>query len=298
MARSIRIPLLADLKMVGDKGEIRTLSVNPELDRRFEKRGPLINRMLMRNVTGALRVDGKPLPSVAPRTDAERLASQQALRKQLEPAAGPLWDSETLGRLIAAVRGTASADTIGPATQQAVGRLFVKTYVGNAESFGAARDLDDAIHSKNPLRLLLLHLTGRLRRSRRLLADRVNGSLPGVHGTGIAMHNMVHGFEKMRELFGVPGPRPSTDEAVKRCMFAPPTVLRQATAPGHTVAGEVRQGTIMLYGLGKLAEKNPDAENVFMAGTWAECPALLFVPALYRAVWEGAVAAGGPEKRS
>jgi hypothetical protein len=28
-----------------------------------------------------------------------------------------------------------------------------------------------------------------------------------------------------------------------------------------------------------------------MAGTWAECPAIAFVPALLRAVWDGAHAA-------
>jgi len=99
----------------------------------------------------------------------------------------------------------------------------------------------------------------------------------------------------MRDLFSMPGPRPSTDEAVKRCMFAPPTVLRQATARGQSVAGEMRKGTLLLFELETIRATSPDAESVFMAGTWAECPALLFVPALYRAVWDGAIVA---EKRS
>ena len=30
----------------------------------------------------------------------------------------------------------------------------------------------------------------------------------------------------------------------------------------------------------------PGADAVFMAGTWAECPAVAFVPALLRVVWE------------
>jgi hypothetical protein len=140
----------------------------------------------------------------------------------------------------------------------------------------------------------MLKITGRLRRSRRLLADRVNGNLAGVHGTGIAVHNMVHGLRTMRELF-MRGERPSSEEIVKLCLFAPPTVLRQATAPGGSVAGEMRKGTLMLFELDTIRETSPDAETVFMAGTWAECPALLFVPALYRAVWDGAIVA---EKRS
>src|SRR5882757_2982551 len=118
MARSIRIPFLADLKMIRDMADVKALSANPDLDRRFEKRGPLINRLLLGSVKGALNVDGKPLPSVAPRTDAERARNQVALRERLDPAIGALWDEETLGRLIAAVRGETGVETIGSAAQQ------------------------------------------------------------------------------------------------------------------------------------------------------------------------------------
>src|SRR5262245_13293218 len=107
MARSIRIPFLADLNKVDSKADVRTLNANADLDRRFEPRGPLINRLLMRTVTGALQVDGKRLPSVAPRGDAARAREQQALRARLDPAIKPLWDDETLGRLVAAVSGRA-----------------------------------------------------------------------------------------------------------------------------------------------------------------------------------------------
>ena len=41
-----------------------------------------------------------------------------------------------------------------------------------------------------------------------------------------------------------------------------------------------------------------NAEAVFMAGTWAECPAGAFVAALMRAVWVGAIASEAAEKRS
>jgi hypothetical protein len=290
MARSIRIPFLADLRLVGDKAEVPPLSANKDLDRRFDKIGPLINRFTVGNIRNVMQVDGKPLPSVAPRGDATRAHSQQALRKRLDPAAGPLWDAETLVRLVAAVRDTGSAD-LAPATLQAVGRLFAPSFVGDARSFGAAKAFDDAIHSRNPIKLLLLHATGKLRRARRLLAELVGGDLAGVHAVGIAAHNMVRGLEKMREIYHAGGPRPSTEEAVRRCMFAPPTVVRQATASASTVAGDVKHGTLVLYQLDKMREKSPDAEVVFMAGTWAECPALFFVPALYRAVWDGAIAA-------
>ena len=296
MARSIRIPFLIDVKRVDTKPDIRALSLDERLDRDFVQRGPLVNRILTGRINGALRVDGKPIPAVAPRHNGERERGQATLHRRLDPAKGLLWDDATLAALVAAVRGKASADTIGPAAQQAVGRLFVKDYVGNPESYQAARDLDDAVRTPNPIRWLMLHLGGRLRRSRQLLAQRVDGDLAGVHGTGVAVHNMVRGFEKMRELWRKQ-PRPSTDEVLRACLFAPKTVLRQATARGGTAAGEVRPGTLVLLQLDKLRERSPDAEAVFMAGTWAECPAGAFVAALMRAVWEGAIASEAAEKR-
>jgi len=293
--RSIRIPFLIDLKRADTEPDIRALVPDQRLDRDFLSRGPLVNRMLVGRIDEALRVDGKPLPSVAPRGDQERARSQAALHARLDPAKGPLWDDETLGRLVGAVRGSAGAD-IGPAAQQAVGRLFDKHYVGDADSFQAAKDLDDAVHAVNPVRLFVLKRLGQLRRSRRLLTERVNGDLAGVHGTGIAVHNIVRGLEHMRELWRRT-PRPSADEVVRACLFAPKTVLRQATGKGGTIAGDVRPGTLVLLELEKARGVSPSAETVFMAGTWAECPAGAFVAALIRAVWEGALAAEAGEKR-
>ncbi len=291
--RSIRIPFLIDLKRVENEPDIRAMVSDQRIDRDFVSRGGLVNRILTGRINGALRVDGKPLPSVAPRGDAERARSQAALHKRLDPAKGPLWDDATLARLVAAVRGSAGADTVGPAAQQAVGRLFNKNYMGDAESFEAAKDLDDAVRTFNPIRLFKLKLLGQLRRSRRLLTERVGGDLAGVHGTGIAVHNIVSGLQHMRELWRAQ-PRPATDDAVRACLFAPQRVLRQATAKGGTLAGEVRPGTLVLLELEKARETSPGAETVFMAGTWAECPAGAFVAALLRATWDGALTA---EKR-
>jgi hypothetical protein len=294
--RSIRIPFLIDLKRADTKPDIRALSLDQRLDRDFKAQGPLVNRFLIGRINGALRFDGKPLPAVAPRGDAERARKQAALHQRLDPAKAPLWDEATLGRLVAAVRGTAGADTIGPACQQAVGRLFDPNYVGSAESFSAAQDLDDAVRTPNPVRWLALHATGRLRRSKRLLKERVGGDLAGVHGTGVAVHNIVRGLQTMRELWR-DSPRLSPDEVLRACLYAPKTVLRQATSKGGTAVGDVRPGTLVLVELDKLRAVSPDAESVFMAGTWAECPAGAFVAALLRAAWVGAIASEAAEKR-
>src|SRR5262245_7251292 len=107
--RSIRIPFLIDLKRVESEPDIRAMVLDQRLDRDFVSRGPLVNRILTGRVNGALRVDGKPLPSVAPRDDAERARRQAALHQRLDPGKGPLWDDETLRRLVAAVRDNAGA---------------------------------------------------------------------------------------------------------------------------------------------------------------------------------------------
>jgi hypothetical protein len=301
MGRTLRIPGLIDLIRVDARADIRSLANDPRLDRRFDQRGPLINRMLVRRIRNVLRLDGVPLPSVAPREDAQRARAQDELQRRLDPERQkPLWDEETIAGLAGAVRGTVGAPELGPATQQAVGRLFVADYRGSRESWAAASVLDTAVHTRNPLRAIYLELSGQLRRSRQLLADLVGGDRAGVHATGIAVHNLVRGFERMREMWGEPRwrSRSSTDAVVAQCLFAPPSVLRQATMPGATVAGAVRPGTLVVLELEAAHERMPGQDIQFMAGNWAQCPAAAFVPALLRVVWERAVAEEGTKARS
>ncbi|MGA7489663.1 MAG: hypothetical protein WBW74_22285, partial [Xanthobacteraceae bacterium] len=114
MSRSFRIPGLIDLMQVDTGADIRVLADDGRLDRRFERRGPLINRMLVQRIRGALHLYGVPLPSVAPREDRVRASAQEALRRRLDPAGGkPLWDEETIAALAAAVRADAGAPELG-----------------------------------------------------------------------------------------------------------------------------------------------------------------------------------------
>jgi hypothetical protein len=297
MGRSLRIPGLLDLIRADTGADIRALADDSRLDRRFESRGPLINRLLIGRVRSVLRLDGAPLPSVAPREDRARARGQEALRQRLDPAGGkPLWDDETIAGLVAAVRGNAGAPAIGPAAQQAVGRLFATEYRGSSESWDAARVLDTAVHTRNPLQWIHLRMSGQLAQARRRLATLVNGDRAGVHATGIAVHNLVRGFERMRELWAAPGWRTrATDDVVAQCLFAPESVLRQATVPGVTVAGEVRAGTLVVLELDAARARTPGPELEFMVGHWAQCPAAAFVPALLRAVWERARAEAAKE---
>ena len=301
MGRSLRIPGLVDLIRVDAAPDIRVLAGDGRLDRRFEVSGPLINRLLAGRVRRVLQVDGAPLPSVAPRHDTQRAQSQEALRLRLDPAGRrPLWDEETIIGLVGALRGTPGAPALGPAAQHAVGRLFVDDYRSSSKSWAAALTLNEAVQTRNPLRALFLTLSGRLRQARELLAELVGGDRAGVHATGIAVHNLVRGFERMRELWSDPQRRvrSAADAAVAQCLFAPASVLRQATMPGATVAGEVRPGTLVMLQLDAARERKPGPDVEFMAGSWAHCPAAAFVPALLRVVWERAVAEEADEARS
>src|SRR5262249_36674772 len=134
MGRLFRTPVLIDLVQADTRSDIRSLAHDTRLDRKFDLRGPLTKRVLVLRIRNVLRIAGMPLPSVAPRDDAERKGAQDKLRQRLDPAAGkPLWDEETIAGLVAAVRDKPGAPAIGPATQQAVGRLFV----GPARRVGA-----------------------------------------------------------------------------------------------------------------------------------------------------------------
>jgi hypothetical protein len=298
MGRSLRIPGLIDLVQADARPDIRGLADDARLDRKFELRGPLINRLLVLRIRSVLRLAGAPLPSVTPRDDARRMRAQEELHRRLHPAAGkPLWDEETIAALVGAVRGEPGAPPLAQAAQQAVGRLFVADYKASPQSWAAAGVLDAAVHTRNPFHAIFLHLSGRLRRSRRLLADLVHDDLAGVHGTGIAVHNLVRGFERMRELWTEPRWRSPAvvDAVVEQCVFAPPSVLRQAAMPGATVCGAVRAGTLVVLELGAARERAAGRDVEFMVGNWAQCPAAAFVPALLQAVWKRAIAVPASE---
>ena len=84
MSRSLRIPGLVDLIQADVRSDIRGLADDARLDRSFDPRGPLINRILVQRIRSVLRIDGMPLPSVAPRGDAQRLRAQDILRRPVD----------------------------------------------------------------------------------------------------------------------------------------------------------------------------------------------------------------------
>src|SRR5262249_40799042 len=81
----------------------------------------------------------------------------------------------------------------------------------------------------------------------------------------------------------------ASDRLVARCLKAPASVLREALPDCPSLGDAVRSGTLVVLDLAAGREREPSPEIVFMKGTWAECPAAAWVPALLRAVWDRAI---------
>jgi hypothetical protein len=292
VATAIRIPGIVDLIIVDDPALIRTLAEDRRLDRQFEPRGPVINRLICARIRRVLQHQNIPLPPVAPRDDAARAQEQARLETALDPASpGPHYHEENLRALAAFVHGENQA--LGPLVQEVIGRLVVPDYRASPESWAAALLLDDAVRSRNPFKRFWWAITGRVRRARELLAARVGGDRAGIHATGIAVHNLVESITRMRALYADKGLRERLSiEAVRaRCLAPPQSVLRQSRAQGSTLAGTMRRGTLFMFRLADSFTRAPDQPNAFMGETWSRCPAHRFVPVLLDRVWREAVSA-------
>jgi hypothetical protein len=289
MARRIRIRGLIDVVRVDDPAEIAAVAQDPRLDRHLAPMGPLLNRLAVRNVRDVLHVDGVPLPSVAPRACPGRAERQAELEARLDAAlADAPAAAEHLDLFAAYVRGERDEAVLGPAAQEAIGRLFVPGYRAGAESWRAACIFDAA--PRNPLRKLIWSLTGALARARRRLAEAVHGDPAAVHATGVAVHSLVRSLRAMRDLWRS-GERAPADVAVAKSLRAPETVLRQWVAPSSTALGQLPAAALTMFRLDDARRQAPGPGIVFMAESWSRCPAAAWTGALLHAVWERAAAA-------
>ena len=297
MAQRIRVPGIVDFLNVDSPQEVRTFAGDAGLDRRFDIRGPLINRLLISRIRDLLAVNGRRLPSVAPREDPDRARRQAELRQRLDTLLLTPCDAGTLIVLAATIRGARNDPPLAIIAQQAIGRMFVPDYVATEQTWAAAQTLDTAVHTRNPIRSLIWRLTGRVERARSLLAGRVDGDVAGVHATGIAVHNLVHGLERMQAVWAsaeVGREIPATP-AVEEFLFAPESVLRQAVSgTGNDL--NVGTDTLVMLKLEKARQSSRTPDITFMANSWAACPAAAIVPALIMAVWAAAVADATAEK--
>jgi hypothetical protein len=171
--------------------------------------------------------------------------------------------------------------------QQSIGRLFVETFTATEESWAAACTVLEAASSSNVLRMPGWRISGRLERAKTLLASMVNGDLSAVNGISVALHHIVDGLHKMRQLAADPALRSSitTDAAVDECLFAPTTVVRQAKTSGEVGGCPFRRGSLFILELGSASKGAANRDLVFLSQSWSRCPAEKWVPALLEGVW-------------
>jgi hypothetical protein len=284
----IRVPGIVDVVVVTDRSSINSAVHSPFLDRQFVPAGPPLNRLLLSRVRRALTVDGKRLPSIAPRDDRERSAGQATLQERLNKLDDDkVVDSETLQAIVDAIRRKSDDTSIAIAAQQAAGRWFATDYVADARSWQAACELHAAVSSKNIPYVLYLFFSGKLRQAQRTLGERVKDDRAAIHATGIAVHNLVRGFTTMQQIWREESIRHrlSDDAVLGRCLFAPENVLRQAATKGASSIGDVEPGTLVILSLETARARDPGDDISFLSQSWSHCPAGMAVVRLFRVVW-------------
>jgi hypothetical protein len=289
MAKTLRIPAVVDILWTDDPAEIEALAADRRLDRQFEGAGPLLNRIVTARIRRNLHVQGVPLPPVAPRDASGRAAQQADLEARLAAAVSRVASSD-LDQLALHVLGRSPPADLGPLVQQVLGRLFVPDFQASAQTWDDAGLMDASVRSFNPLRRLVWWFSGSVARARQDLTAAIGYDLAGLHTTGIAVHNVVHTIERMRDLAAQSngGTMPSADEAIARCLSAPKSVLREAIAPGTTAAGAFRRGTLVILRIEAARARHARRDIAFMATSWSRCPAHEWVISLLTAIWERA----------
>lgn len=279
---------ITDVVVVTDPVEIRTVSNDSRFDRDFAGHFPVRNGQRLRKMLRIFSVNGRRFPTMLPRTNPSRAAAQDELWSRLNAKAdevkhGPV-ELEPLAQWVS---GSGTAKQIGLLVQQSVGRLFVEAFIATDESWAAACTVREAASSSNVVKMLAWRISGKLERAKMRLASMVNEDLAALNGISVALHHIVDGLHKMRQLAADTTLRSSmtTDEAVRECLFAPNTVVRQAKTSGEVRGCPFRRGSLFILGLGSASKAATNRDLVFLSQSWSRCPAERWVPALLEGVW-------------
>jgi hypothetical protein len=297
--KRLRVPGLIDLFTVINPKEIKALANDPHLDRRFETATCPINSLLLKRALMVLSFGGHRFPTMMPRASVQRELHQQELWSSLSERAPAIkMGPDELEPLANWVRGSDSDAQPGILIQQLLGQLFSSHFVATPESWAAAEILVAAPRSKNLPKMLWWFVSGKVRRAKRLLAAMVNDDLSAVNAIGIAVHNVVKSIRHMRLLYADANVRSglSAEAASEQCLFAPVSILRQATTAGQLGDCPFSQNSLFVLSIGEAAQHPEGRPLVFMEDTWSRCPANLWVPAMLQGVWRRANVSADPIK--
>ena len=295
--KRLRVPGLIDLFEVSEPTEIKALASDPRLDRRFETGTCPINWLLLKRSLMVLSFEGRRFPTMMPRGSAQRKLDQQELwTNPSEKASAITSGPDELEPLANWVRGVGSETQPSILVQQLLGRLFSSKFVATEESWSAAKILVAAPRSKNLPNMLWWFVSGKVRRAKRLLAGMVNEDLSAVNAIGIAAHNVVKSFRRMRLLYADVEVRLglSAEAAAEQCLFAPVSVYRQATAVGQLDGCPYARKSLFVLSIGEASQHADGRSLIFMDDSWSRCPANVWVPAMLQGVWKRACVSAGP----
>jgi hypothetical protein len=293
-----KVPGLVDLFEVSDPNDIKALSRDPRLDRRFDAGTCPINWLLLKRSLKVLSFRGRRFPTMMPQGDAQREFRQQELWNILsEKAASIKRGPGELEPLANWVRGVGSDTQLGILVQQLLGQLFSSRFVATQESWRAAQILVAAPRSKNLPLMLWWFLSGKVRGAKRLLAAMVNEDLSAVNAIGIAVHNVVKSLRHMRLVYADVELRErlSAEAAAAQSLFAPVSLYRQATSAGQLGDCPYARNSLFVLSIGKASRSGEGRSLVFMEDSWSRCPANLWVPAMLEGIWNRACIAARPD---
>jgi len=315
MSRHIRIPFLIDLHRVTSSRLIMQEVNNPDLDRDYIYRGPLINRLIVARMKAAMRVRGLVLgsgsetatnpsrlkrmftpplrvrqtwfPSAKSISDLARIDEHSALEVRLNKS-GHIWDKDLVLTAAKFVRGESErpADEI---MQELTGRLFVSGFVSSEKTVRAGKRINQAVRSFSPFNWMYWIATGTLHKAHSQLSGEMEGDLSGVHSISIAVQNLTKSLEEMQSLYQAGHSTSSIEEIQARIMHAPDNVLRQSKTVSSSQLGPLKPGTLVVFSVHKAAKKDLDPRLSFLTISPSKCPAHQVVPALLDQIWMEAV---------
>jgi hypothetical protein len=288
--KRLKIPGVVDIFKVTDPKEINALAQDPRVDRNFKLRTCPINWFLLKRSLSVLSVGEHRFPTMVPRDSRQRHTDQQELWNVLNEKIASIKEGpDELEALANWVRGADTDVEVGILAQELLGRLFFPQFAATEESWDAAKVFVATARLKIP-KLTWWWVSGKTSRAKRLLADLVDGNLSAMNAIGIAVHNLVKGLHQMRKLYSDPGTRSSlaAQAAAHKCLFAPVSLFRQATAAGELNGCPFPKNALFVYEIGEASQRQGGHSLVFMDQTWSRCPAAHWVPAMLEGLWRRA----------
>ncbi len=302
MARYVRLFGLASLVIVDHDREIEALNQHPALERDFESRGPLVNRMIVSRLKRQFTLDNQFMLSMRPKGDKERQNNQKNLKEKLDRFADTKdWSEEAIAALVVYILTGKEKDLAYAALTYVTAYPFqtegatVSTlpfdeveYLRLFELYKRLRE----IRRPFSLRGMFSRMTLGTQRAKKQLLESVGGDENGLHALETTLDNSLPILENLRTLAQetIKGRKKSVPFNWVSIRTAPVIVLRQIkqdfTLP--FVDHRVPPFTLVIMRMRDSVKLDSNAGFEFAAGHWSACPAHHYVLSLFETVWSKA----------